>query len=357
MKRLTLPVMRSNQGPLIKKSTTITDVAKKAGVSIATVSFVMNQRSGQSISTEVKARVLRAARQLSYHPTAAATDLARKRTNNVAIIFHKEENLIANQFYSFVIQGAVKQAIESEYNVLFSYMDPTCDGVSDLPKVIREKNAQGALFIRRIQPKLLKDLSARGIPVVAIDHYPAFRQVNSLHIDNRRGGILAAEHLIQLGHRRLSFLHAAGGHPSIAERGKGFALALERHGVSGPGCVIACPSLSFESGYESAKAALRAKRRPSALFCSNDEMAAGVLRAARELGRRVPDDLSVVGFDDIAMSYFTDPPLTTVSVVKEELGRRAMARLLQLLAGVDDALKHETVEVDLVVRGSTGPYT
>ena len=348
-------ITRPTKDPLIKKAATITDVAKKAGVSIATVSFVMNERSGQSISGEVRARVQRATQLLNYHPNAAATDLARKRTNNVAIIFYKEENLIANQFYSFVVQGAIKQAIESEYNVLFSYMDATYEGVRDLPKIIREKNAQGAVFIRRIQPQLLKDILARGIPVVAIDHYPAYRQVNSLQIDNRSGGILAAEHLIELGHKRLAFLRAAGGYPSIAERGKGFALGLERHGIDGTESVIECRSLNFESGYESAKQLLRSKRHPTALFCSNDEMATGVLRATRERGARVPEDLSVVGFDDISMSYFTDPPLTTVSVVKEQLGRRAMSRLIELLEGGDDAVKHETLAVQLVVRGSTAP--
>jgi DNA-binding LacI/PurR family transcriptional regulator len=338
---------------LIKKAATITDVAKKAGVSIATVSFVMNERSGQSISEEVRARVQRATRQLNYHPNAAATDLARKRTNNVAIIFYREPNLIANQFYSFVVEGAIKQAIESEYNVLFSYMDATYEGVRDLPKIIREKNAQGALFIRRIQPQLLEDIVARGVPVVAIDHYPAYKSVNSLQIDNRRGGILAAEHLIELGHRKLSFLRAAGGYPSIAERGRGFALTLERHKLDRAGSVIECQSLSFESGYETAKGVLKGKRHPTGLFCSNDEMAAGVLRAARERGVRVPEDLSVVGFDDILMSRYMDPPLTTVSVVKEELGRRAMSRLLQLLEGVDDPVRTETLSAHLVVRGST----
>lgn len=342
---------------MIKKATTITDVAKKAGVSIATVSFVMNERSGQSISEEVRARVLRAARQLDYHPNAAATDLARKRTNNVAIIFYREPNLIANQFYSFVVQGAIKQAIESKYNVLFSYMDAKYQGEQDLPKIIREKNAQGAVFIRRIEPQLLKDIEARGIPVVAIDHYPTYKQVNSLQIDNLRGGILAAEHLIELGHRKLSFLRAAGGYPSIAQRGRGFLLTLERHKLDSAGCVIECPSLSFESGYESAKAALKNKRHATAFFCSNDEMAAGVLRAARERGVRVPEDLSVVGFDDILMSSFTDPPLTTVSVVKEELGRRAMSRLLQLLEGDDDTVRTESLSAHLVVRGSTAPRT
>ena len=336
------------------KTSTIKDVAKQAAVSIATVSFVLNERSGQSISEAVRRRVLRAARDLHYHPNAAAADLARKRTNNVAIIFYKEEELIANAFYSFVVQGAIKQAIDREYNLLFSYIGKTYGGVSDLPKVIREKNAQGALFINRVNPRLLRDIQARGIPVVAIDHYPQVPEVNSLEIDNSYGGSQAAEHLVKLGHVRLAFLRAAAAQrPSIAERGRGFARVLERHDLKTSGTVIEAHSLSFEGAHDKAYAVLRSKRRPTALFCANDEMAAGVLRAAYELGVGVPDELSVVGFDDIPMSNFSDPPLTTVSVVKEHLGRRAMTRLLELVEGTDREVKHENVTVQLVVRGST----
>jgi DNA-binding LacI/PurR family transcriptional regulator len=337
------------------KTSTIKDVAKQAAVSIATVSFVLNERSGQSISDEVRRRVLRAARDLHYHANAAAADLARKRTNNVAIIFYKEEELIANAFYSFVVQGAIKQAIEREYNLLFSYIGKTYGGVSDLPKVIREKNAQGALFINRVNPRLLRDIQARGIPVVAIDHFPQVTEINSLEIDNVHGGALAAEHLIELGHVRLGFLRAAAQRPSIAERGLGFSRALARHDLNTRGTVIEAQSLSFEGAHDEAQTVLRRKRRPTALFCANDEMAAGVLRAAYELGIRVPEELSVVGFDDITMSNFTDPPLTTVSVVKEHLGRRAMTRLLELVEGTDREVKHENVTVQLVVRGSTAP--
>jgi DNA-binding LacI/PurR family transcriptional regulator len=296
-------------------------------------------------------------RLLDYHPNASAAGLARKRTHNVAIIFYREQNLISNQFYSFVIQGAIKQAMESEYNLLFSYVDTAYSGPQDLPKVVREKNAEGVLFIQQIQPRLIRDIQGRSMPMVAIDHFPPMKDINSLQIDNRRGGLLATEHLIRHGHRRIGLLLAAADRPSIAERAEGFKAALGRHGLSSAAQpnVIDCGSLTFEDGYEKAHAILQRKRRPSALFCVNDELAAGVLRAAHELGLKVPAELSVVGFDDITMSNYTDPPLTTVSVAKEHLGRRAMARLLELVEGTDSQVKHETVPVELVVRSSSGP--
>jgi DNA-binding LacI/PurR family transcriptional regulator len=149
------------------KRATIKDVAKKAGVSIATVSFVLNKHPNEVISDKVKKRVWAAARQLDYHPSAAAAGLARKRTRNVSIIFYLDESPISNHFYSFVIQGAVKEAMEREYHLLFSYMDSPYKGPADLPKVIQERNAEGVLFMRQIHPKLVKDIQQRGLPVVA----------------------------------------------------------------------------------------------------------------------------------------------------------------------------------------------
>jgi DNA-binding LacI/PurR family transcriptional regulator len=155
-------------------------------------------------------------------------------------------------------------------------------------------------------------------------------------------------------------LQAATDRPSIAERVAGFRATLDKHGLRLPSrsSVFDSKELTFEAGYEKTLRALRRSRMVTALFCANDEMAAGVLRAAHELGLRVPGDLSVVGFDDIHMSRYTDPPLTTVGVVKEQLGRRAMARLLELVESPDQKIRREVVPVELVVRRSTsGPST
>ena len=337
------------------KRPTIKDVAKQAGVSIATVSFVLNNHPGEVISEKVKKRVWAAARQLEYHPSAAAAGLARKRTRNVAIVFYLDDSTVSNQFYSFVIQGAIKEAMLREHHLLFSFIDHPYKTVGDLPKVIREHNAEGVMFIQHTHPKLVRDIQQRGFPVVAVDHHPPVKDLDSLQIDNRRGGELAAEHLLELGHARLAVLQAAVDRPSIAERVQGFRMALEAHGVAfAPRAnVIDCDSLTFESAHERMLGVLRTNRDLTALFCANDEMAAGAIRAAYESGLDVPGDLSVVGFDDIIMSRYTHPPLTTVGVDKEQLGRRAMSRLLDLVEGKDGKCRRETVPVALVVRRST----
>ena len=337
------------------KRATIKDVAQKAGVSIATVSFVLNKHPNEVISPKVRKKVFAAARALEYHPSAAAAGLARKRTRNISIIFYRDEATISNQFYSFVVQGAITEAMQRDYHLLFAYVPNAYKGAGDLPKVVQERNTEGAIFMQRISPKLVRDIQKRGLPVVTVDHFPDMKKVDSLQIDNRAGGALAAEHLIGLGHTELGFVQAAPDRPSIAERGEGFATAIRAHGLSFSerSNVLRCDDLKFDASYRRVFAAFKRKRRITALFCANDEMAAGALRAAHELGLCVPDDLSVVGFDDIHMSNYTDPPLTTVSVEKERLGRRAIGRLIELVEGTGGGIRREAVPVQLVVRRST----
>ncbi len=337
------------------KRATIKDVARRAGVSTATVSFVLNANPKEAISEGVRRRVLDAARGLSYHPSAAAAALARRRVRNVALVFYKDVDTITNQFYSFVVQGAVKEALERDYDLLFSYVNSTYGGYESLPKIVREKNAGGVLFMRRIEPRMIKDIRALGIPVVAVNNAPRLDGIDSVQIDNRRGGALAAEHLAQLGHERVAMLVPRNPAPSVEERLEGFRVGLDKHDLrfTKTQSIVTAEALNYEAGYLAALSTLR-KTTLTGLFCSNDEMAAGVLRAAHELGRRVPHDLSVVGFDDITMANYTDPPLTTVGVVKEHMGRRAMARLIELVEHTDTKVKTELAPVELVIRASTG---
>jgi DNA-binding LacI/PurR family transcriptional regulator len=339
----------------MKARPTIRDVATRAGVSTTTVSFVLNDNPKQAISQRVRLRVREVARALNYRASAAASGLKSKRKRNVALIFSKEDDAMANQFYSFVVQGAIKEAIEHDYNLLFSYVEATYTGFRDLPKMIREKNADGALFVRHTYPKMIKDIQLLGIPIVAVDNQPLIKSINSTQIDNERGGILAVDHLRLLGHRQIACLMPKRPPPSVAGRLEGFRIGLERHGLKfNPARhVLYAQSLSFEAAFDRMSALFLTKRVPTAIFCANDEMAAGVLRAAHQAKRHVPNELSVIGFDDISMSRYIDPPLTTVSVEKENLGRRAMSRLLELVEGTAVGIKTERVPVELVVRSTT----
>lgn len=341
--------------PVPRKRVTIKGVAEAAGVSIATVSFVLNKRPGQVISEPVRKRVLETAKRLNYAPSAAAAGLARKQTTNVAIFFYRNDHLITNQLYSFVVQGAIKEAIEREYNVLFSFINDEYRDYDDLPKVVREKNAEGVLFIQDVSAALYRELRSRGIVAVAVDSHPAIADLDAVYADNATGGRLACSHLADLGHRHMAFLRAGADRPSIDARSRGFRAELRARGLPDETPFIEAEEISFQAGYEAAHSALQRLPKLTAIACANDELAAGVIRAAHELGRAIPRDLSVLGFDDILMTRYLDPPLSTIGYDREAMGRLAMARLIEQVGGVRDERPVPLVPVEVVARRSTGP--
>lgn len=345
----------------LRRRATIKDVAQAAGVSAATVSFVLNNSPGQVISESVRKRVLAVTEELGYYPSAAAAGLARKRTRNVALVFYQDEHLITNLLYSFVVQGAIKEAATRGYNVLFSFVAKEYESLADLPLFVRERNAEGALFIQAVSEDLVTDMRGRGVSCVAVDNHPPVEGLESVMVDNRKGAELAVRHLAALGHRQIGFLRAGADRPSISERSEGFRRAMQQLGLpyAARTTVFDGPALTFRTGYERTLRLLVKRPDLTALFCANDEMAAGAMRAARELGRSVPRQLSVVGFDDVIMSNYLDPPLTTIGCDKEGMGRFAMARLLARVEESSDGGKQESprhvLPVELVLRQSTAP--
>ena len=339
------------------KRATIKSVAEAAGVSIATVSFVLNKRPGQVISEPVKKRVIQAAKELNYAPSAAAAGLARKSTSNVAIVFYKNDNHITNQLYSFVVQGAIKEASAREFNILFSFMKDEFTDYDDLPKVVREKNVEGVLFIQDVTEELIQELHTREISCMAVDSHPYVDGLSTIYVDNVHGARLACRHLVELGHDEIVFLRAGSGRPSIDERSHGILAELEAAGLSKKkkDVFVDAAELTFQAGYEKTRQLLEKRPEITAMACANDELAAGAIRAGHEMGRNIPGDFSVVGFDDIIMSRYLDPPLSTISFDKEAMGRRAMGRLLDFIQGKNDGVSREILEVELIQRGSTGP--
>lgn len=334
---------------------TIKDVAKKAGVSITTVSFVLNRRADVVISEEVKKRVLNVALEMDYHPSAMAAGLAGRRTHNIGLVFYQEDNIISNPFYSYVIEGMLKATLEKNFNLLFSYVDPTYKGFQNLPKIIREKNVDGVLLIGRIEPIMVKDIKDRQIPIVAVNNYPDLNDIDTIQMFNQQAGILATEYLIQLGHQHIGFLTLTGNRPGLEERKEGWKVAISKYSqIVEKDYLFNCEALDFQAGYEKTKEILDKNKKITGLICVSDELAAGAIQAAHEVGRRVPSDLSIVGFGDIPISRITDPPLTTVCADKENMGKWAVTRIMELIEKKDLPPIRREVPVELIVRQSTG---
>jgi LacI family transcriptional regulator len=205
--------------------------------------------------------------------------------------------------------------------------------------------------------QMVSDIRALGIPVAAIDVYPHLDDTYAVETDNVQGAKLATNHLIELGHRKLGFLFGSVERFSIAERERGFREALDGAGIaySRDEVLFDCVELDHCAAYARAKQLLARADRPTGIFCANDEVGAGALRAAYELGVRVPEQLSVIGFDDITMCNFTNPPLSTVGIDKEAMGRQAVKGLMQAIETKAPIEPPARMGVQLVTRASTGP--
>jgi len=327
-------------------SPTISDVAARAGVSPSTVSRVLNGRPG--ISEETRLKVLEAAKELGYYPAMTGRGLALGRTENLGFITHHRHTLNPGSFYGGVLAGVDSEARAHGFHVLFS------TNTSDrLPAMVKEQRVDGLILAGCDIPRdLIVALKAHEVPLVLVDNH--LDKVDSVFTDNVGGAREAVTHLIRLGHKKIGFVCEWFGDLSFAERFEGYKLALQEHGLPYDE-KLAADGLPREegSGYVAMKKLLE-RSIPSAVFAANDMTAAEAIRAIKETGLRVPEDIAVVGFDDGSLAPHTEPPLTTMRVFRERMGVMAAKRLLELIEDPDQPPVHTKLSTQLIVRGSCG---
>ncbi|HEY8348087.1 MAG TPA: LacI family DNA-binding transcriptional regulator [Symbiobacteriaceae bacterium] len=330
---------------------TIKDVAREAGVGLATVSRVLNN-SGP-VSPETRERVLAAARALGYVPNLHARSLVSRATGTVGLIIPD----ITNPFFPAVTRGVEDAASQAGYTVFLCNTDNDPAKEETDVRKLRERCVDGIIFVgSQARRKRLERLLQDGIPVVVTDREVPDLDADSVLVDNNWGARAAVRHLIDLGHTRIA--HAAGHRqtPTGQDRYAGYCAALEEAGLPVDESLVFWGEFTIESGIQAGQVLLGRSPRPTAVFAGNDLIALGVIRAAREAGLRVPEDLSVVGFDDIPLAALVSPPLTTVRQPAYEMGRLAMTMLLERMSGrVTGAGRHHVFRPELILRGSTRP--
>jgi LacI family transcriptional regulator len=273
--------------------------------------------------------------------------LATRSTGNLGFLVSARQILSAGSFYGEVMSGAEQAASGSAYRLVFA-----TDAVRNAPLLVAEGRVDGMILAGCELPQDLIRRMAELVPVVVVDnHLPG---VDSVATDNVGGGRRAVEHLIRLGHRRIGFVAETLDNLSFSERFRGYRDALEAAGIALEEDLVAEGVPGSECGYVAFGRLLRRGRPPTAVFAANDEAAAGAIRAAKEAGLRVPEDVAVVGFDDGALAPHTDPPLTTVRVFRQHMGRWAAIRLLDLLRSPGSPPLEIRVSTELVIRGSCG---
>lgn len=300
---------------------TIEDVAKRAGVSPSTVSRVLNGTDANHMRPETKDRVLQAMEELDYTPVKAARALRRQRTQAIAVLLPD----ISNPFFSLLARGVESVAFEEGFSTLICDSNHSVEKESRYLDILLFEGVEGIVFTPVGVPDMarIERLLRRGVRIVVAD-----RRVEGLptvEADNRGGSRELTEYVIGLGYRRIAYLAGPAEVSTAQDRLLGFQEAMEAAGLKP--VTVRHGEFTYESGYQLAKAVLKAEK-VDAIMCGNDLMAIGAIRAAEDLGLRVPDDLGVTGFDHVPWSDLVRPKLTSVEIPAYILGQEAIRRLL-----------------------------
>jgi LacI family transcriptional regulator len=327
---------------------TIRDVARRAGVGQATVSRVLN---GSAARPETRERVLKAAAELGFVPNRLARGLVAKSTRTIGLVIPD----ITNPFFPSLTRGVEDSASSGGYSVFLCNTDndPATEELE--LRRLSEHRVDGIIFVGTTNRRdLLESVLATGVPMVMTDRPVDDLDADSVLVDNNAGARAACRHLIDLGHRRIGLVAGTSRTRTGQERVTGYREALREAGISVDESLMAQGNYTLESGYQAAQVLFGRFPRPTAIFAANDVMAIGVIRAAEEAGLTVPDDLSVVGYDDIQFASMVRPALTTVRQPAYEMGRSAMTMLLERISGeAAGAGRQHLFQPELVVRATT----
>lgn len=325
------------------------DVAERAGVSVATVSYVLNG-GPRPVSPETRARVQAVIDELEYYPNELARGLRLKQSSTVGLLIPN----IMNAFYAEVAQAFEAYCHGEGFLVMLCNSEGDAEREAKYVQALRAKQVDGLVVIPYSEPAaLLRPILQAKIPVVLLEH--DMPGVPCIAIEEFRGGQIGTEHLLGLGHRRIALLRQTPTSALSSERVNGYQAALSQAGIAyDSSLVVECNATQAE-GYRVMGELLALPEPPTAIFAHNDVLALGACHAIRQAGLRVPEDVSVVGYDDITSAAYLNPPLTTVHFPKAEMGRRAGELILGLLRGEGASVATRTLPVELIVRESTAP--
>lgn len=298
--------------------TTIKDVAKQARVSITSASYALNHTG--TISEETRKRVLEAAETLNYHPNASARNLKTRKTNTIGVFISR----FGGSFYEEILEGIHDAILKTKYDLI------VCPESLAIPKLLTQRQVDGAIvFDSKIKNDLLLKLTAKHFPIVALDRYLESDYFMPLLLDNQQGTKEAFAHLYEQGARRMAFVSGALDSFDNMERTQAFLGEANKHNLT---VQQYNGNFTEQSGYHIAKMIISGRDNlPEAVFCANDQMAIGFIRAMKEQQLKAPDDIAIVGFDDIQIARYMQPTLSTVGASRLAWGAAAATQLIHFL--------------------------
>lgn len=333
--------------------TTIKDLAKAAGVSVTTVSRALNGYS--DVNEETRRKIKEIAEAMKYRPNVVARSLVTKRTKSIGVILSEINREGAKDALAFeTLCGINDRAVELDYDILLFSTNPKKQLSKSYADLCRERNVDGAILsgLRVNDPYLHEVLNHPDFPCVLIDIPVESDNIGHVTTDNVRGATAAVEHLIQLGHRDIAMIN---GHDEAAvsrDRKEGYRKALEQAGIPFREELVFNGQFKEAGGFEAMNEILIKRPNVTAVFSASDLMVLGALKALEKVGRKVPESMSIVGYDDIAIASHCHPPLTTIRQDRYEMGYQAAQLLVDLLDG-RHVKRKIVLHSELIVRHST----
>ena len=330
---------------------TINNVAKQVGVSIKTVSRVIND--SPEVADETRKRILEVIKALNYRPNGLARGLVTKRTKALGVVVSD----ITNPYIPELVRGIADFASERGYNIVLSNTDGIREKEIEYVDVLLERRVDGLIFTSvRLESQEVINLQNEGFPLVLVNRQIYGTKTNYVIVNSKIGARLAVEHLIELGHKRVGHIAGPIDISAGVERLETYKKTLKVHDIRVDEELIRIGNLQQDGGFNICKELLGIKEPPSAIFCANDFMALGALEYISSIGLKVPDDVSIIGFDDIKFASLPGIELTTIKVPKYEMGYLSAKMLIDEIEGKRKSIKQVVLKPELVIRKTTKPF-
>jgi LacI family transcriptional regulator len=333
---------------IMKKSISLKDVAKLAGVGLGTASRVLNNHP--SVTEETRKVVQEAMKELSYQPNAIARSLKMNSTMTVGILIPD----ISSAFFPEIVRGIEDIANQCQYNIILSNTDLDFDKEKDALNMFHEKKVDGVLFISNtVSSSAMEKFKEMNIPVVLVATRDKEGVLPSVTIDNEKAAYEAVDYLCRLGHKKIAMIAGLFDDPNAGiPRLQGYIRALSENGLRFDKDLIQQGDYGYKSGYDSIRELLDKNIVPTAVFAASDLMAIGASRAMLERGLRIPEDISIIGFDGVEAAEFFYPAITTMSQPRYEMGAEGMRLLTKLMNKEEIEEKNVLLEFELIERES-----
>jgi DNA-binding LacI/PurR family transcriptional regulator len=326
------------------------DIARLAGVSKSTASRALG--GSPFIKEETKRRILEIAEEHKYTPNSMARAMVMKRTGVVAfLIYRKNRPRIAHTFFGPILDAAIDEAAKSDYHIILAATD---EPTATFEEHFIQDSIDGAMLVSMYPDDVIREFKRRDTPIVVINKSPSLQRATYILSDNYGGACAAMEHLIvDRGHTKIAMISAEADHDSFSARCQAYVDMLAWHGIPSTFRISGGTNSSFASGAMHMKELLAGGVIPTAVFAVTDTLALGAMRAIKDAGLRVPQDIAVIGFDDIEAAGMSDPPLSTIWVDREDIGRQAARSLIEQIEHPELPARVIFTRTSLVIRGST----